>query len=105
MTSEEQPNKAISLEEALSNESFTKTAGTTSPSSSAKVSQDSSASFDLSGLSPDEIKREFDIFRDVLGNVNNTLRFQIQLSVTLLAACVTVLNIVPPQEHAALLKT
>jgi hypothetical protein len=72
--------------------------------SSADDSQQSRiSSFDAGGMSPDELKREFDIFRDVLGNVNNTLRFQIQLGVPLLAACVTVLNIVPPQEHQELL--
>lgn len=59
--------------------------------------------YDPSGLTPDELKREFDIFRDVLSNVNNTLRFQIQLGVPLLAGCVTVLNIVPPQQHQELL--
>jgi hypothetical protein len=51
----------------------------------------------------DEIKWERDVFRDVLSNVNQTLRFQIQMAVPLLAACVTVLNIVPPQAHQALL--
>jgi hypothetical protein len=61
------------------------------------------STLDISGLSPDEVKREFDIFRDVTNNVNNTLRFQIQLSVGLLAACVTVLNIVPPQSHQEML--
>src|SRR5271155_4154028 len=39
-------------------------------------------------------KYEFDMFRDVLSNVNNTLRFQLSLNVPLLAACITVLNIV-----------
>jgi hypothetical protein len=67
------------------------------------IDQAASAQFDTSSMTADDLKREFDIFRDVLGNVNQTLRFQIQLSVTLLAACVTVLNIVPPQEHQALL--
>ncbi len=64
-------------------------------SGTSRDEQASSATFDTSGLNQDELKREFDVFRDVLGNVNNTLRFQIQLSVTLLAACVTVLNLVP----------
>jgi hypothetical protein len=51
----------------------------------------------------DEIKWERDVFRDVLSNVNQTLRFQIQMAVPLLAACVTVLNLVPPQSHQELL--
>lgn len=63
----------------------------------------SSGSFDTVGMTSDELKREFDMFRDVLNNVNNTLRFQIQMSVPLLAACVTVLNLVPPAEHLKLL--
>lgn len=48
-------------------------------------------------------KWEQDTFRDILGNVNNTLRFQIQLAVPLLAGCVTALNIIPPQAHQELL--
>ncbi|MBX9689917.1 MAG: hypothetical protein K2X27_24615, partial [Candidatus Obscuribacterales bacterium] len=44
-------------------------------------------------------KWEQDTFRDIINNVNNTLRFQIQLAVPLLAGCVTALNIMPPQEH------
>lgn len=48
-------------------------------------------------------KWEQDTFRDVLNNVNNTLRFQIQLGVPLLAGCITALNVVPPQEHQELL--
>ncbi len=44
-------------------------------------------------------KWEQDTFRDIINNVNNTLRFQIQLAVPILAGCVTALNIVPPQEH------
>lgn len=48
-------------------------------------------------------KWEQDTFRDVINNVNNTLRFQIQLGVPLLAGCITALNVVPPQEHQALL--
>lgn len=48
-------------------------------------------------------KWEQDTFRDIINNVNNTLRFQIQLGVPLLAGCVTALNIVPPQEHQELL--
>ncbi len=44
-------------------------------------------------------KWEQDTFRDMLNNANNTLRFQIQLAVPLLAGCVTVLNILPPQAH------
>lgn len=48
-----------------------------------------------SGLS----KWEQDTFRDIINNVNNTLRFQIQLAVPILAGCVTALNLVPPQEH------
>ncbi|MBX9569792.1 MAG: hypothetical protein K2X77_12920 [Candidatus Obscuribacterales bacterium] len=55
---------------------------------------------------PNEIgmsKWEQDTFRDVINNVNNTLRFQIQLGVPLLAGCITALNVVPPQEHQALL--
>jgi len=54
---------------------------------------------DVSGIS----KWEWDLFRDALSNVNQTLRYQISLGVPLLAACVTVLNIVPPQEHQELL--
>ena len=48
-------------------------------------------------------KWEQDTFRDVLSNVNNTLRFQIQLGVPLLAGCITALNIVPPQQHHELM--
>ncbi len=44
-------------------------------------------------------KWEQDTYRDILSNVNNTLRFQIQLAVPILAGCVTALNMVPPQEH------
>jgi hypothetical protein len=69
----------------------------------ARIEQGSSAGFDPCEMTPDDLKREFDMFRDVLNNVNSTLRFQIQLNVTLLAACVTVLNIVPPQAHQELL--
>lgn len=54
---------------------------------------------DGSGIS----KWERDLFRDALSNVNQTLRYQISLGVPLLAACVTVLNLVPPQEHQELL--
>ena len=46
---------------------------------------------------------EFDLFRDALANVNHTLRFQLSLNVPLLAACITVLNLVPPQTHEQLL--
>lgn len=70
---------------------------------SAAKFQEQSETFDTSGMTADDIKREFDVFRDVLSNVNNTLRFQIQMSVPLLAACVTVLNIIPPQEHQKML--
>jgi hypothetical protein len=42
---------------------------------------------------------EFDYCREALTNANNTLRFQISWSVPLLAACITVLNIVQPQSH------
>lgn len=48
-------------------------------------------------------KWEQDTFRDVINNVNNTLRFQIQLGVPLLAGCITALNVVPPQLHQQLL--
>lgn len=44
-------------------------------------------------------KWDQDTFRDIISNVNNTLRFQIQLAVPILAGCVTALNLVPPQEH------
>ena len=44
-------------------------------------------------------KWEQDTYRDIISNVNNTLRFQIQLAVPILAGCVTALNMVPPQEH------
>ncbi len=44
-------------------------------------------------------RTELDLFRDALSNVNQTLRFQISLAVPLLAACLTVLNIIPPQAH------
>ncbi len=67
-------------------------------------------SYDRMGLSPKSLpsevvpsegltKWEQDTFRDIINNVNNTLRFQIQLAVPILAGCVTSLNIVPPQEH------
>ncbi|HEY9776848.1 MAG TPA: hypothetical protein V6C81_24000 [Planktothrix sp.] len=58
---------------------------------------------DFSGLTDNELKWERDVFRDVLNNANQTLRFQIQMAVPLLAGCVTVLNIVPPQAHQELL--
>lgn len=48
-------------------------------------------------------KWEQDTFRDILNNANNTLRFQVQLAVPLLAGCVTALNIIPPQAHQELL--
>jgi len=48
-------------------------------------------------------KWEQDVFRDILNNANNTLRFQVQLAVPLLAGCVTALNIIPPQAHQELL--
>lgn len=44
-------------------------------------------------------KWEQDTYRDIISNVNNTLRFQIQMAVPILAGCVTALNMVPPQEH------
>jgi hypothetical protein len=56
-----------------------------------------------SSIGSDKAKWERDVFRDVLSNVNQTLRFQISLAVPLLAACVTMLNIVPPQAHQELL--
>ena len=57
----------------------------------------------INAMSETQLKWEHDIFRDALSTVNNTLRFQIQMAVPLLAACVTVLNIVPPQAHQELL--
>ncbi len=48
-------------------------------------------------------KYEHDHCRDALSNVNQTLRFQISLAVPLMAACVTMLNIVPPQAHQELI--
>lgn len=57
----------------------------------------------VSEQSRDRQKLEYDLFRDVLSNVNQTLRFQISLAVPLMAACVTILNIVPPQQHQELL--
>jgi len=48
-------------------------------------------------------KWDFDLFRDALNNANQTLRYQLSLGVPLLFACVTVLNIVPPQAHQELL--
>jgi hypothetical protein len=58
---------------------------------------------DKSRLSRDRSKWERDVFLGALSNVNNTLRFQISLAIPLLAACVTMLNIVPPQAHQELL--
>lgn len=73
--------------------------GVAATSVSTPEEQASSAVFDTSGMTAEELRWEHDIFRDVLGNVNNTLRFQISLGVPLLAGCITVLNIVPPQAH------
>ena len=54
-------------------------------------------------VDPELIKWQHEVFRDVLSNVNETLRSQINLAVPLMAACVTILNIVPPQAHQELL--
>lgn len=55
------------------------------------------------GMTEAQLKWEHDIFRDALSNANQNLRFQMSLGVPLLAACVTVLNLVPPQSHQELL--
>ena len=56
--------------------------------------QTKTGNLDTSGMTDNELKWERDVFRDVLNNVNQTLRFQIQMAIPLLAACVTVLNII-----------
>jgi hypothetical protein len=68
-----------------------------------KSAQAGTSEFAVPPMSPDKVKLEYDLFRDALSNVNQTLRFQISLAVPLMAACVTMLNIVPPQSHQELL--
>jgi hypothetical protein len=44
-------------------------------------------------------KNEFDLVRDVIANVNSILRLNICLSVALIAACITVFDIMPSKNH------